>query len=99
LNTRLYTRSNEREYPTLERIDRAFISNEWESLFLTHELQALPSLCSDHAPLLLQTNVLVKRRKRFFFLPFWPRCEGFLEVVQAAWHCLIRDATPFQRLD
>jgi hypothetical protein len=84
---------------TLERIDQAFISNEWESLFPTHELQALPSLFSDHTPLLLHTSMIDERRRRFHFLPFWPRCEGFMEVVQDAWHCPIRGVTPFQKLD
>jgi hypothetical protein len=95
----LYTWSNEKEHPTLERIDRVFISNEWESLFPTHALQALSSLCSNHTSLLLNTSVSTDRHRRFHFLPFWPCCDGFLEVVQAAWHCLIRGATPFQKLD
>jgi hypothetical protein len=99
LSGRLYTWSNEREHPTLERIDRAFISNEWESLFPTHAMQALPSLCSDHAPLLLYTSVSSERHKRFHFLSFWPRCDGFLETVQAVWHCPIRGASLFQKVD
>jgi exonuclease III len=65
LNDRLFTWSNERAHPTLERIDRAFISNEWEDAFLSIELHSLSSLCSDHAPLLLQTDASFADRGRF----------------------------------
>jgi hypothetical protein len=48
LEGRLFTWSNERAHPTLERIDRVFVSTEREALFLGHELISLPSLVSDH---------------------------------------------------
>jgi exonuclease III len=57
LTGRLFTWSNERSHPTLERIDRAFMTSEWEDLFPTCDLQTLSSSCSDHAPLLLHTAV------------------------------------------
>jgi hypothetical protein len=44
LNGRLFTWSNEREHPTLERIDRFFFSNEWEAIFTNHELHSLASI-------------------------------------------------------
>jgi hypothetical protein len=68
LDGRLYTWGDECEHPTLERIDRAFISMDREFLFSSHELQALPSLCSDHAPLLLQTSTTTSHRRIFHFL-------------------------------
>jgi endonuclease/exonuclease/phosphatase family metal-dependent hydrolase len=53
LHGRLFTWSNERTHPTLERIDRVFVSAEWEDLYPNSYLQSLYSGCSDHAPLLL----------------------------------------------
>jgi hypothetical protein len=50
LQGRLFTWSTERTHPTLERIDRAFISNEYGGMFLNNEMHLLASICSDHAP-------------------------------------------------
>jgi exonuclease III len=53
LHDQLYTWSNERSNPTLERIDRVFVSAKWEDIYPNSYLQPLYSGCSDHAPLLL----------------------------------------------
>jgi len=53
LHGRLYTWSNERRQPMLERIDRAFATTSWLQAFPCHHLRSLSSQCSDHAPLLL----------------------------------------------
>ena len=58
LNGRLFTWSNERLHPTLERIDRAFASVDWLQLYPNHHMRALSSDCSDHAPLLLRMDVV-----------------------------------------
>jgi hypothetical protein len=81
---RLFMWSNEHSHPTLGRIDRVFISSEWELMFPGHYLHPLASLFSIHAPLLLQTNASFMSKKHFHFKSFWPKCEGFLEVVQRA---------------
>lgn len=85
LHGRLYTWSNERRRPTLERIDRAFASVDWLDAFPDHHLRALSSECSDHAPLLLQLRTQTWAKPRFRFEAFWTRLEGFSEVVSAAW--------------
>jgi hypothetical protein len=46
-------------------------------------------------PLLLQLDAVF----HFQFKPFWPNCDGFLEVVQRAWHYPLIGANPFQRFD
>jgi endonuclease/exonuclease/phosphatase family metal-dependent hydrolase len=83
LNGCLFTQSNERSHPTLERIDRAFISEGWEELFPNND-HSLASICSDHAPLLLCTNSQFWGKKRFHFQAFWLKLIGFLEAVQVA---------------
>lgn len=99
LKGRLFTWSNERVHPTLERIDRAFVTTDWELLYPNSDLYSLASSCSDHAPLLLCTDCNFSYKKRFHFRSFWPKLPGFLEVVQQAWHCPLNGADPFQRLD
>jgi hypothetical protein len=99
LQVRLFTWSNERTHPTLEKIDRVFISNEWEHLFPCNDLHALSSICSDHAPLLLRTDNSFMTRRRFHFRAFLPKCVEFMEAVQLAWHCPLGDANPFRHLD
>jgi hypothetical protein len=42
LNGRIFTWSNERAHPMLERIDRAFISKERDKINPNHDLGSLP---------------------------------------------------------
>jgi hypothetical protein len=81
----LYTWSNGRDNPTLERIDRAFASVEWLQLFPFHHLRSLSSDCSDHSPLLLVLNSNPWAVPRFRFERFWTRVPGFLDTVQTGW--------------
>lgn len=87
LHGRLYTWSNERDSPTLERIDRVFVSEDWVVSFPNHNLRALSSERSDHAPLLLQTDCVINSFRRFRFENIWPRYDGCLQVIQEAWTC------------
>ena len=52
LHGRLYTWSNERRRPTLERIDRAFATVQWLDAFPNHHL---PSRCPLTAPTTLHS--------------------------------------------
>ena len=89
LKGRRFTWSNERDCPTLERLDRVFASDDWMDTYPNHDLSALASQCSDHASLLLKTDSSLPHFKRFRFENFWPKCEGYLQVVEEAWN------TPF----
>jgi hypothetical protein len=82
LSSCLFTWSNERAHPMLERIDRAFVSNEWEALFPDFDLHALAYHCLDHAPLLLRTDSAFVGRRCFHFRSFWLKAPGFFEVPQ-----------------
>jgi hypothetical protein len=42
LGGRLFTWSNERSHPTLERIDREFVSKEWDEIYPNNDLHLLP---------------------------------------------------------
>jgi exonuclease III len=87
LHGRLYTWSNERRHPTLERIDRAFGSLLWMQQFTDHHMRSLSTDSSDHAPLLLRLDTQLRPKPCFRFECFWPKMDGFLDVVQQAWSC------------
>jgi hypothetical protein len=70
LHGHLFTWSNERLHPTLESALIVFVTFEWEDFFPNNDLQALSSLCSDHAPLLLCIGNAFKAKKRFHFRSF-----------------------------
>jgi predicted DNA-binding protein (MmcQ/YjbR family) len=50
LHGRRFTWSNERDVPTLERLDRLFAMVDWLQAYPNHVLKALSSDCSDHCP-------------------------------------------------
>ena len=84
LSGRLFTWSNGRDQPTLERLDRAFATVEWLERYPSHQLRCLSSDCSDHAPLLLVLNTEPWARPRFRFDTYWTKVDGFLDTVSAA---------------
>jgi hypothetical protein len=53
LQNRKYTWSNERQNPTLVRLDRVFYNSEWEMAYLDFTLTALGTRGLDHYPLFL----------------------------------------------
>jgi hypothetical protein len=53
LNLRCFTWSNEREQPTLEKLDRAFSSVNWVDIYPDAFLSAMSTGPSDHCPLVL----------------------------------------------
>jgi exonuclease III len=77
---RRYTWSNEREHPTLVRLDRWFCSVEWAELCPDATLAALSSSLSDHCPILMSTLVQIHTKRRFRFEKFWVKLEGFLRI-------------------
>lgn len=85
LQNRRYTWSNERENPTLVRLDRVFCNAELEVAFPNFGLGALTTGASDHCPLFLNRQDQVPRKARFRFENLWIKIQGFREVVQVAW--------------
>lgn len=85
LQNRKYTWSNERDNPTMARLDRAFCNSNWELLFPHFTLQALSTRASDHCPILLSRQENVPTKARFRFEDHWLHTNGFHEVVQEAW--------------
>jgi hypothetical protein len=92
---RRYTWSNERQSPTLEKLDRWFCSVDWDEGHPDCLLQARSSSLSDHCAIMLSTNVSFRRKSRFHFQSFWTSIEGFQEAVSAGWFSVEEHSNPF----
>ncbi|XP_073355090.1 uncharacterized protein [Aegilops tauschii subsp. strangulata] len=99
MHGRRYTWSNERDAPTLTKIDRILTTVDWELDNAEYLLQALSTGVSDHAPLLLTTSVGFNPKRRFRFEIFWTKLDGFEEAVTEAWVCDPDIVDPYKRLD
>lgn len=99
LSGRMYTWSNHRDNPTLERLDRIFTTVCWVEQHTCHSLRCLSSDSSDHAPLLLVLNTEPWARPRFRFDDYWTAMDGFQDVVQAAWNGHVTASDPCRVLD
>ena len=95
LQERRFTWSND---TTQTRIDRAFCTTKWDLMMQSCSLQALSSLVFDHCPLLLVGNTDAKKYSGFRFEVFWPKVQGYQEVVQQAWEREVITVNPFLRL-
>lgn len=95
---RRFTRSNERSAPTLVRLDRAFCTAAWETIFPDYALHSTTAGVSDHCPLVLSLRSRTRGRRRFHFENFWPQMDGFYEAVQGAWDAAGRSGCPMERL-
>jgi hypothetical protein len=85
LLNRKFTWSNERESPTLVRLDRAFCNSSWDLAFENHVLHALSSSLSDHCPLMLSNQSGPRKPPVFRFESFWTKMPGFQDKVKQAW--------------
>jgi hypothetical protein len=86
LHGRKYTWSNQQQAEILVKLDRVLCSVDWEDLFPNCLLQSMATDDSDHCPMLLGLNDNKSGCRRFHFEAFWPKLEGFQEVVAAAWN-------------
>lgn len=98
LQNRKFTWSNERNVPTLSKLDSFFCNEDWDLDFGTHLLHALSSSLSDHCPLLLANDKGPTRTKSFRFENFWIKMPGFKEVVQDAWNQDVNHVDPYHVL-
>lgn len=94
LNGRHYTWSNEREIPTLEKIDHVFTTASWEEFYPASFLSTLGTAVSDHCPLLFNLYADFLTGHRFRFQSFWTKAEGFKETVAEAWGSVPSTDTP-----
>lgn len=69
-----------------ERLDRGICNDKWQMLFPHAVVWHLPAVQSDHNPILLETNVNMRRRGKIFrFEAAWTREASCQDVIQEAW--------------
>jgi hypothetical protein len=86
LTDRLYTWSSNREEPTLQRIDCAFVNNSWNFVFPNTTVSSLTRFVSDHVPLLVSVSTQISRPAIFRFENAWDQNPICGPIVQQAWN-------------
>jgi hypothetical protein len=80
-----YTWSNNHTDPTLEKLDRFFMSSSWEDLFPLVTVHKLVREESDYNPLILHTLDIRLKSRGFRFEKGWINEENFLERDKRSW--------------
>ncbi|KAJ1274217.1 hypothetical protein BS78_05G045400 [Paspalum vaginatum] len=81
---RRFTWTNNQVVPVLAKLDRIFVSSDWENAFPF--AKALDRLPSDHNPLVLDTGHNTSfSKKKFRFEKWWLETPTFREKVTKAW--------------
>jgi hypothetical protein len=98
LQNRRFTWTNERQNPTLCKLDAFYCNSEWDLCFDSHVLNALSSSLSNHCPLLLADDRGPRKPRTFKFENFWLWVLGFKDVVAKAWNASTVHVEPCQLL-
>lgn len=80
-----FTWSNHRIHPSMVKLDRFLVSQEWDSAFPNSHVCCLASDVSDHVPLLFRSDWDRKRFKLFRFKRMWTLDESFSNNVRNWW--------------
>ncbi|WMV45632.1 hypothetical protein MTR67_039017 [Solanum verrucosum] len=95
-----YTWCNQRaaEAKVWKRLDRAMVNDKWLELMPQTTITHLPSIGSDHCPLLMEMEARSKHRVKYFkFLHCWTENVNFLDIVKGCWQKKI-SGNPMWRL-
>ena len=95
---RRYTWLNEREAPTLVKLDRILCTSDWEDTFPDCILQSQASQISDHCPLLLGLREGNRGKRRFHFESFWTKFPDFHETVAQSWEQPVSASCPMEQI-
>lgn len=77
-----YTWCSGSENPSMSRIDRFFISADWEDSYPDISQKLLPRPLSDHYTILLELGSMLQGKIPFRFENMWLKTEGFVERIQ-----------------
>ncbi|KAK9268085.1 hypothetical protein L1049_010524 [Liquidambar formosana] len=73
-----FTWSNNQDHPSLSRLDRFLEIRGFDNLFLRMVQSVLPKPCSDHVPLLVDSEGLQYQKGPFRFENMWLMADGFV---------------------
>jgi hypothetical protein len=82
---RAFTWSNNRQNPTLQKIDRAFINLDWANTFPNSSVSSLTRFVSDHVPIVASISTSVPRPAFFRFENSWAAHQACRDTVHATW--------------
>jgi exonuclease III len=82
---RAYTWSSNRQNPTLQKIDRAFINLEWANTFPNSSISSLTRFVSDHVPIVAAISTSVSRPAFFRFENYWASHQACRNIVHDTW--------------
>jgi len=83
-----FTWSNKRgiHHRIWKRLDRGLVNDAWLDKMPQTTVTHLPSIGSDHCPLLMEMDAKVENQTRYFkFLNCWADHTNFLDTVKACW--------------
>ncbi|KAK4733752.1 hypothetical protein R3W88_008013 [Solanum pinnatisectum] len=83
-----FTWSNKRgiHHRIWKRLDRALVNDNWLGKMPQTNIIHLPSVGSDHCPLLMEMTLKEEDHIRYFkFLNCWTDQPTFLDIVKACW--------------
>ena len=83
---RAYTWTNNRQQPTLQKIDRVFVNLAWDLVFPNSSVSSLTRFVSDHVPLVVSIQTTVPRPATFRFENTWANWASCRTVVTSAWN-------------
>jgi hypothetical protein len=99
LSPRYYTWTNNQRGPTLEKLYRFLMSNNWEDLFPLTIVHKVAREMSTHNPLILKTMEHKDRKRReFMFEKRWLKEHDFHSRVARIWHQHVRVSNSFERM-
>jgi hypothetical protein len=85
-SNRKFTWGNNQKNLVLAKIDRVFMSTDWEAAFCLVRVIALVKDISDHVSLVVDTGGnCLGMKKKFRFEKWWLERGDFMEVVKKAW--------------
>jgi exonuclease III len=91
LMDRAFTWSNNKQSPTLEKIDRAFINIEWAHTFPNSSISSLTRFVSDHVPIVASISTSAPRPAFFKFENSWASYAACRQIIIDLWastnHC------------
>jgi hypothetical protein len=88
---RLYTWSNNRRYPTYEKLDRFLANPEWELKYNDVAVQGLNGSFFDHIPLLLSSDENKAKTRSFRNGLCWRLRPEFIQLVSHNWSLPVRN--------
>ncbi|CAN0853710.1 Transposon TX1 uncharacterized 149 kDa protein [Linum grandiflorum] len=86
-----FTWSNLQEVASMSRLDRAFISIDWEQQFMACTLKALVRTCSDHCPILIDCQGISRIHRPWRFEIMWLEHDKFKPMLESWWGGPLRD--------